>query len=51
MRIIMTMIVASTMTTKTDTPAAIETSTFGVLCVEVGVAALLEAGMVATNGG
>ena len=49
MRIIMTMVVAATRRTKTDTPAAITNSMFGVLCVgdEVGVTALVEVGMVA----
>ena len=47
MRITVTISVATTMRTATDTPVAITTSMFGVLCVEVGVTTLVEEGMVA----
>ena len=51
-RIAMIVIVAATIRTKTDAPAAMKASMFGVLCVEVGVITLVdEVRMVAPVGG
>ena len=44
-------IVAATMRTKTNTPTAINTGMFGVLCPGVGVTSLVEVRTVAPVGG